>query len=366
MPLKSDDLKTVESYKKGIKTDLPKISAAGNTKFWIYKDIELPTASGGKQKLPVFISLVDDVAVKAVFKGKQPVCHGTCGYESSGKIAFDAAQGEVPFSAMAKMIPLLLGKAVHVPAGADTDAGNPAPQSSVAGAPQPQAPHALASPDGHAPMPPTAPHSPGGLSASQPNAPKPPNQPAQPQAAGAPKPPQQPAQHPAGTSPQANEQVPQAHFRGEAAQWPKEFSQQDWVQATKTFMDTHRNAIKATLTTTTLLKEVRGHLRTILKDAESNRQLYSSRRFGNPQLDRHLLMFYSNVVNCGKDYLRQAQIYDQEMRELHKRINLPVTDPTIETAFKNKSDSPSSDVRQAFDFWKNYVGDGNGAPPLHL
>ena len=55
MPLKIDDLKTVENYKKAIKQDLTKISEAGNTKFWIYKDIELPTASGGKQKLPALI-----------------------------------------------------------------------------------------------------------------------------------------------------------------------------------------------------------------------------------------------------------------------------------------------------------------------
>jgi hypothetical protein len=40
MPLKADDLKTVESYKKAVKQDATKLSEHGNTKFWIYKDIE--------------------------------------------------------------------------------------------------------------------------------------------------------------------------------------------------------------------------------------------------------------------------------------------------------------------------------------
>ena len=33
MPLKTDDLKTVENYKKAIKQDLTKIGPQGNTKF---------------------------------------------------------------------------------------------------------------------------------------------------------------------------------------------------------------------------------------------------------------------------------------------------------------------------------------------
>ena len=127
MPLKIDDLKTVESYKKAIKQDVTRISASGNTKFWIYKDIELPAASGGKQKLPALISLVDDTAVKAVLKGKQPLCRGTCGLEG-GKIAFEAAQGKVPYAVLTKSVPLLLGKMVHIPSGADAESdGEEAP-----------------------------------------------------------------------------------------------------------------------------------------------------------------------------------------------------------------------------------------------
>jgi hypothetical protein len=44
LPLKEADLKTVESYKKALKLDVSKL-ASGNVKFWIYKGVELPTAS---------------------------------------------------------------------------------------------------------------------------------------------------------------------------------------------------------------------------------------------------------------------------------------------------------------------------------
>jgi hypothetical protein len=137
LPLKTDDLKTVENYKKAIKNDLPKISAQGNTKFWIYKDVELSTASGGKQKLPALISLVDDVAVKAVLKGKPPLCHGTCGIEQ-GKISFSATQGTVPYGILTKSVPLLLGKMVHLPSGADVDSDGSDQKSPAAPPPPPQ------------------------------------------------------------------------------------------------------------------------------------------------------------------------------------------------------------------------------------
>src|SRR5580698_1710749 len=106
MPLKTEDLKTVENYKKAIKQDLSKITPQGNTKFWIYKDVELPTAGGGKQKLPALISLVDDTAAKAALKGKQPVCRGTCGM-LDGQITFEADQGKVPYAVLSKSVPLL-------------------------------------------------------------------------------------------------------------------------------------------------------------------------------------------------------------------------------------------------------------------
>ena len=146
MPLKIDDLKTVENYKKAIKQDLSKISTQGNTKFWIYKDIELPTASGGKNKFPALLAFVDDTATKAVLKGKQPLCRGTCGLQGN-KIAFEATQGKVPYKVLTITLPMLLGKMVHIPTGADAESDGeeaplkvgtaPAPPVPPAGAPAP-------------------------------------------------------------------------------------------------------------------------------------------------------------------------------------------------------------------------------------
>ena len=136
MPLKIDDLKTVESYKKAVKQEATKITALGKTKFWIYKDVELPTASGGKQKLPALIALVDDVATKAVLKGKQPWCRGTCELEGN-KIAFAAVEGKVPYAVLIKIVPLLLGKMVHISSGVDPESeggeASPAPPPPAAG-----------------------------------------------------------------------------------------------------------------------------------------------------------------------------------------------------------------------------------------
>jgi hypothetical protein len=120
LPLKTDDLKTVDTYKKAIKQDVSRISPQGGTKFWVYKDVELPTASGGKQKLPTFIALVDDNAIKALLKGKPPLCRGTCGILKD-KITFEPSQGKVPYQLMKTSVPLLLGKPVHIPSGEDTE-----------------------------------------------------------------------------------------------------------------------------------------------------------------------------------------------------------------------------------------------------
>jgi hypothetical protein len=120
LPLKTDDLKTVDSYKKAVKADGAKISSGGKIKFWVYRDVDLPTASGQKQKLPALIAFFDDTAVKGVLKGKQPACRGICGLEE-GKIAFEAAQGNVPYGVLVKSVPPLLGKNVHIPTGADMD-----------------------------------------------------------------------------------------------------------------------------------------------------------------------------------------------------------------------------------------------------
>src|SRR3974377_966643 len=96
VPLKIEDLKTVEAYKKAIKSDVGKISPSSTTKFWVYRDVELPTASGQKQKFPALIVLVDNRAVLPLLKTKKLACSGHATLQE-GKVAFEAEQGQVPF-----------------------------------------------------------------------------------------------------------------------------------------------------------------------------------------------------------------------------------------------------------------------------
>ncbi len=123
MPLKDVDLKTFEAYKKAIRLDLPKISHG--TRFWIYRDVELPNATGKKQKIPSFIALVDNKAIKPLLQGKALICKGTCGMED-GKVAFEAETGQVPYRLLKTSVPFLLGKMVHIPSGKEEDSGDEA------------------------------------------------------------------------------------------------------------------------------------------------------------------------------------------------------------------------------------------------
>src|ERR1700761_790339 len=102
MPLKPDDLKTIETYKKAMKVEATKINKSGNTKFWMYRDVELAGASGGKQKLPVFLALIDNHLILPVppIKGKVLICRGKVGLvraDGKDKIAFDSEQGIIPY-----------------------------------------------------------------------------------------------------------------------------------------------------------------------------------------------------------------------------------------------------------------------------
>jgi hypothetical protein len=148
MPLKEPDLKDTETYKKASRVDLPKI-ASGNAKFWIYKDVELPNASGKKQKYPAFLALVDDNGIRKAMTGKKLICKGTCGLKED-RIAFEPTTGTVPYKLLKTSLPLLLGKAVWIPTGME-EAGEegeaeetapppPAPQAQTPGAPPPPPP----------------------------------------------------------------------------------------------------------------------------------------------------------------------------------------------------------------------------------
>ncbi len=128
MPLKAVDLATVEAYRRAIRLDAARITPQG-TKFWVYRDVELPTAAGKKQKLPALIALVDDTAIKPLMKSGTLACHGMCALRD-GKIAFDSQQGAVPYSLLRTTVPVLFGKnllvPVPVPGGAARSAGAPA------------------------------------------------------------------------------------------------------------------------------------------------------------------------------------------------------------------------------------------------
>jgi hypothetical protein len=115
MPLKETDLKDAETYKKASHLDLSKV-VSGNPKFWIYKDVELPNASGKKQKYPAFLALVDDSGIRKVMAGKKLICKGTCTMKDQ-TIAFEPTTGKVPYKVLKVSVPLLLGKKVWIPTG---------------------------------------------------------------------------------------------------------------------------------------------------------------------------------------------------------------------------------------------------------
>ena len=122
MPLDANDLKTVENYKKAIKQDVTKITDKPTTKIWVYKDVPLPTAGGGKLTVAALLSLVNNDAVKTVLK-KSPMWQGFCRLEGA-EIAFDGGAGAIPYKMLKTAVPLLLGKKVHEPAEDETQETN--------------------------------------------------------------------------------------------------------------------------------------------------------------------------------------------------------------------------------------------------
>jgi hypothetical protein len=118
MALEAADLKTVEAYKKASKRDATKITGAGKTKFWLYKDITLPTAGGKAQKLRVLLALlnINEIKLEKPLQGKKPICRGTCNL-LDGKVAFEAEEGVIPYARLKTALPLFIGKLLHVPEG---------------------------------------------------------------------------------------------------------------------------------------------------------------------------------------------------------------------------------------------------------
>ena len=121
MALKDTDLKTVESYKKALKSEALKISHDdAKTKFWIYKEFELATESGKRQKLAPFVVVNDDKAVKPLLKGKTLLCRGFCGLQD-GKVSFEPEQGKIPYKSLKMALPGLMGKQLAIPTGVNSD-----------------------------------------------------------------------------------------------------------------------------------------------------------------------------------------------------------------------------------------------------
>lgn len=122
MALEAADLKTVESYKKASKRDAAKITAANKTKFWLYKDVTLPTASGKAQKLRVLLALlnINEVKLEKPLQGKKPICRGTCNL-LDGKVAFEAEEGVIPYGRLKAALPQFIGKPLHIPEGATVE-----------------------------------------------------------------------------------------------------------------------------------------------------------------------------------------------------------------------------------------------------
>ena len=116
MPLKEADLKTLEVYKHAIQQDVSRITATGETKFWIYRNIELPD----KKKNPVLLVLVDDAGVRNFFHSKRPVCSGMCHLVGS-EVAFGPKVGKVPYKLLRTAVPLFLAKKLYIPPNINPD-----------------------------------------------------------------------------------------------------------------------------------------------------------------------------------------------------------------------------------------------------
>ncbi len=152
MPLKEVDLKTIGAYKKAVHQDAAKINENGGIKFWVYKDIELPNDHGKKEKITAFVALVEDSGIRNFMRGKKLVCSGTCRLES-GKVAFEALKGKVPYTQLKVTVPLFLGKPIHLPANAGEDDGDEGDE----GIEQDAEEQSATIPPAPPPVPPTAP-----------------------------------------------------------------------------------------------------------------------------------------------------------------------------------------------------------------
>ena len=122
MPLQEADLKSYDAFKKAMRADLSKITNTSQTKFRVYKDIEMVDLNGKKNKIPAFLLLVDDSKARNFLRGKSLLWTGTCRLEQS-RICLEPVKGKVPFAWLKVSVPLLLGKPLYIPPRQEADQG---------------------------------------------------------------------------------------------------------------------------------------------------------------------------------------------------------------------------------------------------
>jgi hypothetical protein len=105
-----------------MRADTARITNTSQTKFWVYKDIEMWDLQGKKNKISAFLLLVDDSKARGFLHGKTLLCTGTCRLEES-KIRFEPVRGSLPLAALKASVPSLLGKPLYIPSGREEDQG---------------------------------------------------------------------------------------------------------------------------------------------------------------------------------------------------------------------------------------------------
>jgi len=126
MPIKAQDVKTLDDYKRAMKREVRTI-VQDKTKFCVYSDIILVDGQGKPHPVKPFLLLGADPSglgqlLKPMKGSKKLVCRGTCAV-SDNKIALHPVAGKVPYKSLKGQFfkELLGGKPVLIPTGKEED-----------------------------------------------------------------------------------------------------------------------------------------------------------------------------------------------------------------------------------------------------
>ena len=126
MPIKAQDVKTLDDYKRAMKREVRTI-VQDKTKFCVYSDIILVDGQGKPHPVKPFLLLGADPSglgqlLKPMKGSKKLVCRGTCAV-SDNKIALNPVAGKVPYKSLKGQFfkELLGGKPVLIPTGKEED-----------------------------------------------------------------------------------------------------------------------------------------------------------------------------------------------------------------------------------------------------